>query len=644
MADPKPVKRLNSILLKYGLTNSQIYPCSSLYKKVAAYRVSTDKGTFLLKPYKGSNSLRRISFRLESLKNNDFISMPEWLHTVNGERWITKNGRHYYVTEWVEGTRLGEAEDYEKLGETIARLHIVSRRPTAVRPSFTLREIERFRKHHHKFTRYLPAIQNLRKPIGAWFHERGDECRRLAEEAWDTLRQPDVRRLLWKEKPSVIHGDVTRPNIIVNPGGLYLVDWERARLGSAYYEVAKTLNNVTDYSVDRMKAFLDGYEKYNPITPEERLIIASFFRLPREVWISARQVRKSNDNALFSTLKETWPMRLDAIRWLDEWAKKPQSTVHGLSSVSLKRSATASSLANHIEAAYPLEIRNIAKIRDVYRLQSAEGLALCVKSYPIPEPEVRFIAEVMIHLAEAGFRYGPRIIKTRNQALWAIRREKAYMITNWVRGRSPDLSVRAEWQKAIRTLAEFHHHAELPNIADVPSARNRVEQLPEMVSEYRSQLLAYPSMKNRSDCVSLCDEAIRHLGDQESIEAVKHEASVRAIVHGDYNYPNLVMDRKRAVHLIDFENTSLKARMTDLAHILHRNVAWKCDDTLRWIEYYDRYRPLGSGDRHLLYALLHVPYPVVRAIRLRKDVQKIRNALPPPKTIDQYISSLSKII
>jgi Ser/Thr protein kinase RdoA (MazF antagonist) len=301
-------------------------------------------------------------------------------------------------------------------------------------------------------------------------------------------------------------------------------------------------------------------------------------------------------------------------------------------------------LAQHIETVYPLEIRTMTKIRDVYRLQSAKGLKLCVKHYPIPEPEVRFIAEVLIQLAEAGFEYGPRIVKTRSQTLWATRNNKAYMITNWVRGRSPDMNVQAEWKKAVRTLAEFHQYAELPKRVEVPSERDRFERLPNLIADYRSLLLQDPALSKRSDCVSLCDEAIRHLGEPDSVEAIKQEASLKAIVHGDYNYPNLVRDRKGNVHLIDFENTSLQARMTDLAHILHRNAAWKGNKTLRWIEYYDHFRPLSSQDRHLLYALLHVPYPIVRAIQLHKDIKKISNTMPKARTIDQYVSCLSNLI
>ncbi|MFC5468811.1 phosphotransferase [Cohnella suwonensis] len=301
-------------------------------------------------------------------------------------------------------------------------------------------------------------------------------------------------------------------------------------------------------------------------------------------------------------------------------------------------------LNDHIEAAFPLAIRNMTKVRDVYRLLTTRGRVLCIKSYPIPEPEVRFIAQVMIHLAETGFRYGPRIIPTRDQALWTMRKEKAFMITNWVRGRAPNLGDRLEWRKAIRMLADFHRHAERMEIRDVPPERNRFAKLPNIIADYRKNMLEYPSVENMSACVSLCDDAIRYLSEPESLEAIKYEESVRAFVHGDYNYPNLVFDRRRFIHLIDFENTSHQVRMADLAHILHRNVAWKGDETLRWIEHYDRTRPLSSGDRHLLFALLHVPYPLVRAIRLHKCRQKIRNAMPKSKMIDQYVGSLKKII
>jgi Ser/Thr protein kinase RdoA (MazF antagonist) len=302
------------------------------------------------------------------------------------------------------------------------------------------------------------------------------------------------------------------------------------------------------------------------------------------------------------------------------------------------------SITNDIEEAYPLKIRKSTRVRDVYRLQTTKGCMYCSKSYDIPEPEVHFIARVMIHLAETGFQYGPRITSTNSKALWAMRKEKPYMITNWVRGRSPNFKERSEWKKAIRTLAVFHRHAEGILLQEVPEGRDRFSFLPKMIENYRVTISEYNEIGDMGIFISLCNDAIHYLNQPKSIEATNHESSVRAFVHGDYNYPNLVIDRKDAIHLIDFENTSLQARMTDLAHILHRNFAWNGKEMVRWIEYYDHIRPLSSEDRHLLFALLHAPYPLVRAIRLHKSNKKVKNTLPQTRIIDQYVNALRTMI
>jgi thiamine kinase-like enzyme len=164
------------------------------------------------------------------------------------------------------------------------------------------------------------------------------------------------------------------------------------------------------------------------------------------------------------------------------------------------------------------------------------------------------------------------------------------------------------------------------------------------VASYRETIRENQKFGDMSPFISLCDDAIRCLDQPQCIEAIRNETSLLAFVHGDYNYRNLIIDKQGAIHLIDFENTSLQVRMVDLAHVLHRNVAWKGEETLRWIDNYDRVRPLSSEDRHLLFALLLVPYPLVRAIRQNRNIQSIQNAMPRTKMIEPYIHHLRKLI
>ncbi|TXK75465.1 phosphotransferase [Paenibacillus sp. N3.4] len=279
------------------------------------------------------------------------------------------------------------------------------------------------------------------------------------------------------------------------------------------------------------------------------------------------------------------------------------------------------SLASHIEEAYSVKISRKEDIRDVHRLSTVEGRLICSKRYDIPKPEIDFITDVMIHLANSGFRYGPQVVPNNDGTYCFRNKGNLYMITDWVPGRHANFNEQTERKKALRTLAKLHRHAEFPTLGDVPAARERYAHLCSRIEDYRGKLLAYEVSGLIDTCVSLCDAAIRHLGKAKCIEAVEHEASVRAFVHGDYNYPNLIVDPQGHMHPIDFENASMQPRMTDLAHILQRNVAWKGNEWLRWIEYYDRFRPLSTGDRHLLFALLHIPYPLIRAIRLHKSIR-----------------------
>ncbi|WP_279628367.1 phosphotransferase [Paenibacillus ferrarius] len=326
MDRPEPIRRFSSIVLQYGLRSKRIHACHSLYRKAAAYRVSTDKGDYFLKPFEGRKArLDRVYSRMVWLKEHNFHNMPKWLETGKGKHWVKNNGRLYYVSEWIQGSQLdGNAQEYERLGEILGRLHLISRGRRSVSSSFSMRKIKSFQQENQMFIIHLAAMRKKRQGIGNWFRKHGDQCIALADGAWSTLQQSDVLRVLRNEKPSLIHGDVTWPNVIVRSDCMYLVDWEFAGRGSSYYEVAKTLSNMTNYSVAIMNALLVGYERICPLTKEERLIIASFYRLPREAWIAIRQIRSGRRSSVFDGLKKLWSQRIEAVQWMDNWARQQQ--------------------------------------------------------------------------------------------------------------------------------------------------------------------------------------------------------------------------------------------------------------------------------------------------------------------------------
>ncbi|SDN58749.1 Ser/Thr protein kinase RdoA involved in Cpx stress response, MazF antagonist [Paenibacillus sp. yr247] len=295
-----------------------------------------------------------------------------------------------------------------------------------------------------------------------------------------------------------------------------------------------------------------------------------------------------------------------------------------------------------VEQEYGIHILNQVTVRDgVYQLFTQNHGILCLKRYRVPESEIRFIAQVITHLAESGFMYGPKMLLTTSQRPWITRNEVHYMLINWTEGHSPDFENSALFKKALRLLAKFHSVAQGLPAKDVPEARLRYHWLHERFTSYQNILGEHSKMGR---LISICNKAKEHLSHPKVVKAIEQEQTARSFVHGDFNYPNLVLNGASSMHMIDFENTSLHVRMQDFSHILHRNFPWQGKETLHWIDYYNRKRPLSEEDLRLLYALLLVPYPVIRALQYKKKSHHAKVALPTTIQIKNYTNELKLLL
>jgi Ser/Thr protein kinase RdoA (MazF antagonist) len=339
MANRHHKEKLLDIANQYGLHLHRIKSYNSLYKKNAAYRASTDNGEFLIKEFsirsKNTNltkdqKSRRTSLFIQKLKKCKYPNIANWLTTKSKQYFVNKNGRKYYMTEWIEGRSLqNEVQDYEALGKALATLHTSCKDSLPSMSSFTKKQIGVFKLQDRLFGLRLRNIQRGKTIAKRWFQEHGGHCRELTNEAWNIIDTPEVKKIIVKEinHPALIHGDVTHPNIIINSSGLYLIDWDCLRMGSIYNEIAKTLSNTTSYNPVHIYALLHSYEEIKSFNPGERLLISALFRLPREAWGVARNMVMGRGPRGFRVLEQTWEERLNAIRWLDGWARSGDMNV-----------------------------------------------------------------------------------------------------------------------------------------------------------------------------------------------------------------------------------------------------------------------------------------------------------------------------
>ncbi|MCP3774931.1 phosphotransferase [Paenibacillus sp. MZ04-78.2] len=322
--------RYRLLARRYGLQIKRIIPYDSLYKRNAAYRAITDRGDFLIKPFCRSRVLgqrtarqqiERISSHIRTLQKAGYPHLPKWLRTSSGRYWTFYQGKPYYMTEWIKGRGLqNDAQDYDNLGKALAGLHSVCQSSRLPMSRFTLKEVGALKRRDALFRRQLVRLD---RRLGRWFRKHGAECIALADEAWKIMETPEIQRLLQKEHepPALIHGDVTVPNVIIRPDGLFLIDWDRVRRGSIYLEIARTLLNTALFEPLYMEAMLRGYEQLKPLLPEERLLISAFFRLPGEAWLSANRIAFGRSRYVDRVLTKTWGRRLNAVGWMDRWAR-----------------------------------------------------------------------------------------------------------------------------------------------------------------------------------------------------------------------------------------------------------------------------------------------------------------------------------
>ncbi|MDQ0494402.1 aminoglycoside phosphotransferase family protein [Paenibacillus brasilensis] len=334
MAKSYTKAQIRNITRRFGLIPLKSSLVSSLYRKNAVIQVKTKKGTYALKPFSRtkmvrSNTLQQMkqaASMINLLKKRKYRYMPTWLPTHSGKLWTLHQGTPFYVSQWIKGRGLETAEDFEKLGWALATLHTKSiglHRIGRVK-SPTLQQLRVWKNQDRLFQRKIKQISRHDTKYRNWYNAFGKDCKRLSRRAWKDLQDTSIIKLLQKENrsPSLIHSDITIPNVIISDGGqLKIIDWDRVKVGSVYADLAKALMNTTQFNPEFVKSFLKGYQKRKPLSRTERKIVTALYKLPREAWHASLHPNRSRDREILDHWHQSWPLRLQIIHVLQEWVQ-----------------------------------------------------------------------------------------------------------------------------------------------------------------------------------------------------------------------------------------------------------------------------------------------------------------------------------
>lgn len=325
--------QIRNITRRFGLIPLKSSLVSSLYRKNAVIQVKTKKGTYALKPFNRSKTVRsnkiqqmeQAASMVRLLKKRKYHYMPEWLPTHSGKLWTLHQGTLFYVSPWIKGRRLENAEDFEKLGRALAVLHATPANLHHIgRRSFTtFQQLRIWKNQDRLFQKRIKQISGHDTKYRNWYNAFGKGCKRLSRQAWKDLQDTSIIKMLQKEKrsPSLTHGDITIPNVLIsNNGQLKIIDWDRVKVGSVYADLAKAIMNTTQFNPKFVQSLLKGYQQRKPLKRNERKMIAALCALPREAWHASRHPKRSRDREILDNWQHSWPLRLQIIHLLREWA------------------------------------------------------------------------------------------------------------------------------------------------------------------------------------------------------------------------------------------------------------------------------------------------------------------------------------
>ncbi|WP_025681885.1 aminoglycoside phosphotransferase family protein [Paenibacillus maysiensis] len=324
--------QIRKITSRFGLIPIKSSLVSSLYRKNAVIQVKTKKGTYALKPFSRTKMVRSNTIQqmeqaasiIRLLKKRKYSYMPAWLPTHSGKLWTIHQGTPFYVSQWIKGRGLENAEDFEKLGWALATLHASSTGLHRIGrgKSPTFQQLRIWKNQDRLFQRKITQISRHDKEYGYWYNAHGKDCKRLARRAWKDLQGISIVKLLQKENrsPSLIHSDITIPNVIISDDGqLKIIDWDRVKVGSVYVDLAKALMNTTQFNPEFVQSLLKGYQKRKPLSRTERKMVTALYKLPREAWHASLHPNRSRNREILNNWDQSWPLRLQIIHILQEW-------------------------------------------------------------------------------------------------------------------------------------------------------------------------------------------------------------------------------------------------------------------------------------------------------------------------------------
>lgn len=291
-------------------------------------------------------------------------------------------------------------------------------------------------------------------------------------------------------------------------------------------------------------------------------------------------------------------------------------------------------LLNTITSEYDLTIKRTKILRDreksfLMKLHTAKGHFL-LKRLNISETRQRFILSAEQHLRTQGILI-PRTLPTKSASLYIMYAGHPYVITKWIKGKSPPPTSAARIKEVGRLLGHFHAQS----VGFHSESGERYASATSWENEYTRDLnrMEIWAVKHANDTSSIKTfikdqldffiraghAATRALQQSPCFQQWKKTSlSNQYLCHGDFHTANIISN-KHGSYLIDWEDVRYDFPSKDLARFLQfimmHDGGFSSHSWRQLLRAYQSKNRLSKQEKQLLYIDLSFPHNVERFLR-----------------------------
>lgn len=277
-----------------------------------------------------------------------------------------------------------------------------------------------------------------------------------------------------------------------------------------------------------------------------------------------------------------------------------------------------------VEENYELHISSIEKIKNAFKLSTAEG-KFCLKPIPYEYGHFLFILSAIKHLQDNNFKNTPEIIKNINNRDFIQIEDKFAYITKWITARECNYDNPVDLDLAVSALAELHKKSEGFEISSSMKPRigwfkwfENFETRGKEILDFKARI-GCKSNKTYFDSLyeSILEEeldrvenTIKDLKATEYLFIMKSEIEKKGFCHHDIAHHNVLITEADEVNIIDFDYCILDTHLHDLSSILIRrlkNGKWEFDEALKILDCYNEIYRIKDSEIPVMASFMEFP-------------------------------------